>query len=291
MPDGGNGAGRSALTERLAALRARHRDATTPEAVAEIVEQVLATMHGDLTANEATLLAEVEQIGRTIAAAKQEIASLQVEDINRAFIPSATDELDAIVEATAQATNEILDCCETFEKVSGELGGEKGEALQAAVTRIYEACSFQDITGQRITKVVRTLKSIEDRIAAIVATFSDRAAGAGDIGHLDALGDAGGGQRLLHRGLPGRVDELGRRGVLRQHVREGQRLHDPARPDHGQRGQRGVRRQRSVLGACFDTAHVAGQPYGQGLRVGTRQEEREQVLVPRQDEHQNRQRG
>jgi chemotaxis protein CheZ len=178
MPDGGNGASRSALAERLAALRARHRDATTPEAVAEIVEQVLATMHGDLTASEATLLAEVEQIGRTIAAAKQEIASLKVEDINRAFIPSATDELDAIVEATAQATNEILDCCETFETVAGELGGETGEALQAAVTRIYEACSFQDITGQRITKVVRTLKSIEERIAAIVATFSDRAAGA-----------------------------------------------------------------------------------------------------------------
>ena len=50
----------------------------------------------------------------------------------------------------------------------------------AAVTRIYEACSFQDITGQRITKVVRTLKSIEDRIAAIVATFADRAPGTED---------------------------------------------------------------------------------------------------------------
>jgi chemotaxis protein CheZ len=178
MPDGGNGTSRAALAERLAALRARHRDATTPEAVAEIVEQVLATMHGDLTASEATLLAEVEQIGRTIAAAKQEIASLKVEDINRAFIPSATDELDAIVEATAQATNEILDCCETLETVAAKLGGEMSEALQTAVTRIYEACSFQDITGQRITKVVRTLKSIEERIAVIVATFSDRAAGA-----------------------------------------------------------------------------------------------------------------
>ena len=178
MPDGASA--HANLAKRLVALRARHRDATTPEAVAEIVAQVLATMHGDLTASEATLLAEVEQIGRTIAAAKQEIASLQVEDINRAFIPSATDELDAIVEATAQATNEILDCCETFETVAGELGGTTGETLQAAVTRIYEACSFQDITGQRITKVVRTLKSIEDRIAAIVATFADRAPGTED---------------------------------------------------------------------------------------------------------------
>lgn len=177
MPDGGKSATRPALADRLATLRARHRDATTPEAVAEIVEQVLATMTGDLTASEATLLAEVEQIGRTIAAAKQEIASLQVEDINRAFIPSATDELDAIVEATARATHEILDACEAFEAVSGELGGEVAARLQAATTRIYEACSFQDITGQRITKVVATLKTIEERIAAIIAAFGDRGAG------------------------------------------------------------------------------------------------------------------
>jgi len=43
--------------------------------------------------------------------------------------------------------------------------------LQDATTRIYEACSFQDITGQRITKVVATLKTIEATVAQIVATF------------------------------------------------------------------------------------------------------------------------
>jgi chemotaxis protein CheZ len=158
-------------------LREQHRDATTPEAVADVVSAVLGTMHGDLSQTEATLLSEVEQIGRTIANAKQEIASLQVEDINGTFIPSATDELDAIVEATARATNEILDACETFESVSASLGGEAAEQLQAATTRIYEACSFQDITGQRITKIVTTLKTIEDRIGAIVNTFSDRLPG------------------------------------------------------------------------------------------------------------------
>lgn len=178
MPEGGTlVAARAPLEERLAALRQSHRDAMTPEAVADVVQVVLSTMHGDLSQTETTLLSEVEQIGRTIAAAKQEIASLQVEDINGSYIPSATDELDAIVEATARATNEILDCCDTFESISAELGGEAGEKLQGATTRIYEACSFQDITGQRITKVVTTLKSIEERIGAIVATFSDRAPG------------------------------------------------------------------------------------------------------------------
>ena len=44
--------------------------------------------------------------------------------------------------------------------------------LQAAVTTIYEACSFQDITGQRITKIVTTLKAIEQKVAHIVGTFA-----------------------------------------------------------------------------------------------------------------------
>ncbi|WP_291298424.1 protein phosphatase CheZ [Elioraea sp.] len=178
MPEGVQGpTGVAELAERLAVLRDRHRDATTPEAVANIVETVLGTMHGDLSQTEATLLSEVEQIARTIAAAKQEIASLQVEDINGSFIPSATDELDAIVEATARATNEILDACETFDMISSEVSAEVSDKLQGATTRIYEACSFQDITGQRITKVVSTLKSIEERIGAIIDTFAARVPG------------------------------------------------------------------------------------------------------------------
>jgi chemotaxis protein CheZ len=44
--------------------------------------------------------------------------------------------------------------------------------LQGAVTRIYEACSFQDITGQRIGKVVTALKAIEGRIASVVSAAS-----------------------------------------------------------------------------------------------------------------------
>ena len=136
------------------------------------VRAVLATMAGDLTAKESVLLAELEGLGRTIARAKAEIAALKVEDIRDAHIPSATDELDAIVEHTAHATNEILDCCETLEQLQTDLSGEAADKLQGAVTRIYEACSFQDITGQRIGKVVTALKAIEGRIESVVAAAS-----------------------------------------------------------------------------------------------------------------------
>ena len=63
------------LTERLAEIRARH-PGSQPEIVAEVVTAVLATMSGDLTAQETSLLAEVEALGRTIASAKVEIAAL-----------------------------------------------------------------------------------------------------------------------------------------------------------------------------------------------------------------------
>jgi chemotaxis protein CheZ len=140
------------------------------------VRAVLVTMSGDLTAKEAALLAELEALGRTIARAKAEIAALSVDDITGAHIPSATDELDAIVGHTAQATNEILDCCELLERLQQEVPAPAATALQGAVTRIYEACSFQDITGQRIGKVVAALKAIEARVEAAVANASGRPA-------------------------------------------------------------------------------------------------------------------
>jgi len=150
----------------------------TPEdaRIEAAVRAVLGSMAGDLSATEAALLAELEGLGRTVARAKQEIARLKVEDITDSHIPSATDELDAIVDHTAQATNEILDCCEVLEKVTGAVAAPEAEALQGAITRIYEACSFQDITGQRIGKVVTALKAIEARVATITGSYHHDAA-------------------------------------------------------------------------------------------------------------------
>lgn len=135
------------------------------------VRAVLGSMAGDMTVTEVALLGELEALGREVARAKSEIAALRVDDINASHIPTATDELDAVVSHTATATNEILDCCETLEGLQARLSGADAEALSGAVTRIYEACSFQDITGQRIGKVVAALKSIEKRVAAVTASF------------------------------------------------------------------------------------------------------------------------
>lgn len=168
------------LAERLAQIRSRY-PAAEPEWVADVVRAVIAAVQGDLAVSDSALLAEVESLGRVIANAKAEIAALQVDDITAAHIPFATDELDAIVAHTAAATNQILESCETLDTVAETLEGSLAAKLQDATTHIYEACSFQDITGQRITKVVGTLKAIEAKVAQIVLAFSHRNGPGGSV--------------------------------------------------------------------------------------------------------------
>jgi len=147
----------------------------TGDPIEDAVRQVLGSMTGDLTSTETLLLGELDALGQEIARAKREMSALKVQDINTNHIPVATDELDAVLEHTAEATNEILDCCEVLEKLGGSLEAEPAAAVNAAVTRIYEACSFQDITGQRIAKVVTALKSIEARLQRISERFGGAA--------------------------------------------------------------------------------------------------------------------
>ena len=144
---------------------------TVGDPIESAVRAVLGSMSGDLSVTEATLLSELEALGREVSRAKSEIAALSVDDITASHIPAATDELDAVVAHTATATNEILDACEVLEGLQPGLAAGDAAALSGAVTRIYEACSFQDITGQRISKVVNALKAIEGRVAAVSERF------------------------------------------------------------------------------------------------------------------------
>ena len=142
-----------------------------PDAVEQAVRQVLTSINGDLTPTETMLLGELEALAQEIQRAKREISALSIGDISDSHIPVATDELDAVLAHTAEATNEILDCCEKLENTAPELPEGPAAVVNDAVTRIYEACSFQDITGQRIGKVVTALKAIEARLMRVTDRF------------------------------------------------------------------------------------------------------------------------
>ena len=164
-----------------------------------IVESVVNTLGGDLKAGDLVLYTEIEQLARFIERARSEIAAIRPDAVRAQHIPTATDELDAIVAATEQATNAIMASAEVIEGVAASLPDEAGAKLVDAVTAIYEACGFQDITGQRISKVVRTLKHIETTFDRITGTFGDGATPAVPAdAPIDASVDADPDKKLLN---------------------------------------------------------------------------------------------
>lgn len=182
---------RGILAKRLADTCACYRTAD-PAMIPAVMQAVLEIFGGDLSAQDARLLAEVEELSRTIADAKAEIAALHVDDVTAGHIPSATDELDAVVAHTAAATEVILEVCESLDEAARGMDGPTVNAVQAGTMRIYEACSFQDITGQRITKVVATLKAIDVKVTQILSTFggSQNANGPSRPARIALSGDA-----------------------------------------------------------------------------------------------------
>lgn len=132
--------------------------------VASVTEVLISTTNMFHKSIDTSIYRECRALSDYITNARKEIASLQPIDLESARIPRAGLELDAIVQQTEEATNTIM---EAAEEIMGA-DTENHEAYQAttmdAVMRIFEACSFQDITGQRISKVVQTLAHIEERV-------------------------------------------------------------------------------------------------------------------------------
>ncbi len=86
-----------------------------------------------------------------------------------------TDTLDAIVENTEAASNTILESVEEIDAIVSQIRGAGDAASNSVcdritdrVNQVFEACSFQDLTGQRITRVVRSLAFVEARVNSMV---------------------------------------------------------------------------------------------------------------------------
>ena len=121
------------------------------------------------------LKAEMDEIYSAIAETKREIATLHVNGLHSAEMNRVTDELDAIIDGTEQATEQILAAAEVIDenasKLSKTLTGEEDDwthEISESVVSVFEACNFQDLTGQRITKVVNVLRFIEERIVSMM---------------------------------------------------------------------------------------------------------------------------
>ncbi len=116
---------------------------------------------------------ELQEISAHIMQTRNEISALHPDEAGKSQLVVATGELDAIVSATERATYDILNGTERIQAAAQklpntpEVSGIAKEINNQAI-EIMTACSFQDLTGQRITKVVNALRYIETRINAMI---------------------------------------------------------------------------------------------------------------------------
>jgi chemotaxis protein CheZ len=115
---------------------------------------------------------ELDLIQAAIDDTKQEIATLHVTGFQGPQMLRVTDELDAIVGGTESATDNILSAAEEIDQCANTLSAlaktEQEQNLvrdiRERIVQVFESCNFQDLTGQRISKVVAALKFIETHI-------------------------------------------------------------------------------------------------------------------------------
>ena len=134
------------------------------EITAQSLEALVATM-------DAAVQGELREIASYIGGIKHEIGALQANDIREQRIPAAGQELDAIVRATEEATNTILQCAETVMAADASDPGAYKARVDKEMMLIFEACAFHDLTGQRIAKVLDALQQIEQRVSRFAAAM------------------------------------------------------------------------------------------------------------------------
>lgn len=132
--------------------------------VLALAEQLVEAMKVFFSSLDTSVYGEFRYIAEYIKRTRDEIAVLRPNDIREERLPSAGVELDAVVRDTERATESIMEEAETLLAAEPVDVAAYKRDVDAAMMRIIESCSFQDITGQRVKKVVATLTHIEERI-------------------------------------------------------------------------------------------------------------------------------
>lgn len=157
----------------LREFAARNRQADTLITLRSIDRLLSAVKHEASLGHVEILRRELHEMSQAIAQTRREIAAIKPADQSHNRIMAATEELDAIVTATERATGDILTAAERLQELAKSLREQGANArlcdeLATVTTNILVACSFQDLTGQRTTKVVNVLRYLEQRVNAMI---------------------------------------------------------------------------------------------------------------------------
>ena len=158
-------------------LRNKPPEETTLADVLELADISARSMQRFFADMDSAVYRELREIAGYIESLKREIGALKANEIKTARIPAAGQELSAVCRATEAATNTIMECAEAVMAADGRDPAAYKALVDEKMMLVFEACSFQDITGQRISKVVETLQLIDERVSRFAKAIAARDAG------------------------------------------------------------------------------------------------------------------
>jgi len=145
----------------------------------DYLDKVIVSLRAMDRREKQPLVGVLEYLSEYIRSTRGEVAQLRSTVAGPATISQASDELEEIVTETAKAANAIMSVAEDLETLANQVDEPVTTTLRNLATKIYEACAFQDITGQRITKVVRAVQDIDQKVALLARICGmDHTAGA-----------------------------------------------------------------------------------------------------------------
>jgi chemotaxis protein CheZ len=160
-----------AIRDQMNKSSARHPERTAEQRPSDNMPAMIESYRAQIEQCE-KLKVELDLIHEAINRTKQEIALLHGRSFNGNEMAKVTGELGAVVGGTEEATQQILEAVEAIDEAassivktkSAELQARFSQDIQERVVSIFEACNFQDLTGQRISKVMNTMRFIENHI-------------------------------------------------------------------------------------------------------------------------------
>lgn len=155
------------------ARRNRNTDTQTVLDALERLEDRITTDAPGGDTSVALISHNVIDLAEAITQVKREVQELGGQGDDKDHFNSATEELEAIVTQTETATGEILEAAEKIQEVLWTLREEGAsetqcDIIESKIIDVYTACSFQDLTGQRSSKVVRLVSYVEKRVSAMM---------------------------------------------------------------------------------------------------------------------------
>lgn len=160
----------SMMLKALVSLR-EQKGQITLEDVGGMFLNIASSINPSISVAEQFMHQEIRKMAQYITDAKQEIFAISSNDKTDDALVDASHHLDEVIKATEEASTNIMDAADVIQNAASGVGGEKEAKIMEATHRIYEACNFQDITGQRITKVIKLIENIDERIERLNTLF------------------------------------------------------------------------------------------------------------------------